>query len=159
MSRIEGCSSPPSYVPLRNRNHCHGSTLIPYLQQTKQKKREKPRKHWWEKEQKRTSPARYYHPPPPSLLFQFYLPSRVNRVSTSRHGSRGKGVPLLTSVFGAMLFTSPWKKKKKRRYEKGRRMKERRVKGSRKKSRRVSIPLCSFFGRIIINVALLLLKF
>lgn len=121
MSRIEGCSSPPSYVPLRNRNHCHGSTLIPYLQQTKQKKREKPRKHWWEKEQKRTSPARYYHPPPPSLLFQFYLPSRVNRVSTSRHGSRGKGVPLLTSVFGAMLFTSPWKKKKKkiRKGEKG----------------------------------------
>lgn len=39
ISNIEGCSSPPSFMPLRKINHCLGSTLIPYLWQKKSTKK------------------------------------------------------------------------------------------------------------------------
>lgn len=143
MSRIEGCSSPPSYVPLRNRNHCHGSTLIPYLQQNK---REKPCKRSWESEKET----------PRSLLPS--TPSLALSILSSK--SREPGVYIATRVEGqrrpvinVCLRRDALRESLKKERRKKRRVKERRVKGSSKKSRRgsVPIPLCSFPEQI--NVA------
>lgn len=115
MRRTEGCSSPPSYLPPTNMIHCRGSTLIPYLEQ-KREAYKHIEKHGKRKEE--TLRSLLSSPVSP---FQFYLRSHVKRVSTLRHGSKGKGVVINVCLRRDALHWVLEKKKKEGKKARARR--------------------------------------